>query len=89
MVALFRDVGTDEPRAVSRTFFDREGVKIALRFLGPVGGAAIKLDADEDVLGGLHIGEGVETVTAARMLGLNSPLMKSRFFSFASGLWRG
>ena len=38
--------------------------------MGPVGGAAIKLDADEDVLGGLHIGEGIETCMAARMLGL-------------------
>jgi putative DNA primase/helicase len=70
MVALFRDVRTDEPRAVSRTFLNREGVKIDRRFRGPVGGCAVKLDADEEVLGGLHIGEGIETCMAARMLGL-------------------
>ena len=70
MIALFREIRTDEPRAVSRTFFDAEGRKIERKFLGPVGGAAIKLDADETVLGGLHIGEGVETCMAARQLGL-------------------
>jgi hypothetical protein len=70
MVGLFRNIATDEPQAVSRTFLDPEGRKLERRFLGPVGGAAIKLDADEDVLGGLHIGEGIETCLAARKLGL-------------------
>ena len=70
MVALFRNVATDAPQAVSRTFLDREGRKINRMFKGPVGDAAIKLDADENVLGGLHIGEGVETCLAARQLGL-------------------
>jgi hypothetical protein len=37
--------------------------------LGPVGGAAIKLDADENVEQGLTIGEGFETCLAARALG--------------------
>jgi hypothetical protein len=66
MVALFRDVHTDEPRAVSRTFLDKDARKIERKFLGPVGGCAIKLDADDTVLGGLHIGEGIETCMAAR-----------------------
>ena len=70
MVALFRHIATDEPQAVSRTFLDHEGRKIGRKFLGPVGGAAVKLDADEDVLGGLYIGEGVETCMAARQIGL-------------------
>ena len=70
MLALFRNIRTDEPQAVSRTFLDREGRKLERKFLGPVGGAAIKLDADEDVLGGLHIGEGLETCTASRQIGL-------------------
>ena len=70
MLALFRNIVTNEPQAISRTFLDHEARKIERRFLGPVGGAAIKLDADEDVLGGLHIGEGIETCMAARMLGL-------------------
>ena len=70
MVALFRGIRTDRPQALSRTYLDDEGRKLGRKFLGPVGGAAIKLDADENVLGGLHIGEGVETCLAARQLGL-------------------
>ena len=76
MLALFRNIVTDEPQAISRTFLDHEGRKDITRapggrkFLGPVKGAAIKLDADEDVLGGLHIGEGIETCLAAQKLGL-------------------
>jgi hypothetical protein len=70
LLALFRNIHTDEPQAVSRTILDREGRKLKRMFAGPVGGAAIKLDPDEDVLGGLHIGEGVETCLAARALGL-------------------
>ena len=69
MIALFRNIKTDEPQAVSRIFLDRDGRKIGRKFLGPVGGAAIKLDSDDTVLGGLHIGEGVETCLAARQLG--------------------
>jgi hypothetical protein len=70
MVVLFRNVDTDKPQAISRTFLDREARKLGRKFLGPVGGAAVKLDPDENVLGGLHIGEGVETCLAARSLGL-------------------
>ena len=70
MIALFRNVLTDAPQAVSRTYLDREGRKLDRKFLGPVAGAAIKLDADDAVLDGLHIGEGVETCLAARQLGL-------------------
>jgi hypothetical protein len=70
MLALFRNISTGEPQAVSRTFLDREGRKLGRRLLGPVWGAAIMLDAFEDVLEGLHIGEGVETCMAARRLGL-------------------
>jgi putative DNA primase/helicase len=76
MLALFRNIQTSEPQAISRTFLDREARKDVTRapggrrFLGPTKGAAIKLDADEDVLSGLHIGEGIETSMAARMLGL-------------------
>jgi len=70
MVALFRNIVTDEPRAVSRTYLDNEGRKTERKFLGPVGGSAIKLDGDDAVLEGLHIGEGVETCLAARELGL-------------------
>jgi hypothetical protein len=69
MVALFREIETDEPQAISRTFLDQDGGKLGRKFLGPVGGAAVKLDPDGNVLGGLHIGEGVETCLAARQMG--------------------
>ncbi len=70
MLALFRNIVTNEPQAISRTFLDHDAQKRERKFLGPVGGAAIKLDADDEVLGGLHIGEGIETCMTARMLGL-------------------
>jgi hypothetical protein len=70
MLALFRDIRTDEPRALCRTFLDQDGRKIERKFLGPVRGCAVKLDADEEVTHGLHIAEGVETAMAARQLGL-------------------
>ena len=70
MLALFRNIVTNEPQAISRTFLDHRLQKRGRKFLGPVGSAAIKLDADEDVLGGLHVGEGIETCMAARMSGL-------------------
>jgi hypothetical protein len=70
MLALFRDIRTDEPRALCRTFLDQDGRKVERKFFGPVGGSAVKLDADEEVTHGLHIGEGVETCMAARQLGL-------------------
>jgi hypothetical protein len=66
MLALFRDVQSGEPRAVSRTFLDGDARKIERRFLGPVANAAIMLDPFDCVLGGLHIGEGLETCLAAR-----------------------
>ena len=67
MLALFRDVETSRPQAISRTFLDAEGRKLGRKFLGPVAGAAIMLDR----IGiALHVGEGVETCMAARQLGL-------------------
>jgi putative DNA primase/helicase len=70
MVALFRNIETNKPQAITRTFLNQEGWKIERKFLGPVSGAAIKLDDDADVTTGLHIGEGIETCLAARQLGL-------------------
>jgi hypothetical protein len=66
MLALFRDIRGNAPRAISRTFLDRDGRKLERKFLGPVGGSAVKLDTDDTVLECLHIGEGVETCLAAR-----------------------
>jgi putative DNA primase/helicase len=70
MLALFRNIATDSPQAIVRTFFDREGRKLERRFLGPTKGAAVKLDCDAEVTTGLHVGEGVETAMAGRQLGL-------------------
>lgn len=70
MLGLFRNILTGEPQAISRTFLDREGKKLGRKFLGPVAGAAIMLDAFDEVLEGLHAGEGVETCMAARQLRL-------------------
>jgi putative DNA primase/helicase len=69
IVYLFRDIHTDEPRGIHRTFLTADGEKIDRKMFGPVKGAAIKLDADDEVTYGLTIGEGVETCLAARQLG--------------------
>ena len=68
LVALFRDVVTDEPTAIQRVFLQPNGERIGRRMLGRVRGAAIKLDGDAEVAAGLHIGEGLETCMAARTL---------------------
>jgi hypothetical protein len=69
MVALFRDIGTNEPCGIHRTFLDCNRQKLGRKMLGRAKGAAIKLDANENVTLGLHIGEGVETCLAARLAG--------------------
>jgi hypothetical protein len=69
IVGLFRDICSDEPCGIQRVFLDIDGRKIERRMLGRSKGAAIKLDAHETVTLGLHIGEGIETVLAARQLG--------------------
>ena len=69
LLALFRNIMTGEPQAVSRIFLDRDARKIERKFLGPVNGASVMLDAFENVLEGLHIGAGVETCMTGRQLG--------------------
>ena len=71
MVALFRDIWTNAPCGIDRTFLDEAGAKRGRKMLGRARGAAIKLDADEDVTLGLHIGEGVETCLAAWFAGFH------------------
>jgi hypothetical protein len=70
MVTLMRDIRTDEPRAIQRTFLAEDGSKITRKMYGPAAGAAIKISADEDVTTGLFIGEGFETCLAAYIRGL-------------------
>jgi hypothetical protein len=69
ILSLYRGVISNEPRAIQRTTLGPRGIKIGRLSLGPVMGAAIKIDHDEDVEYGLVIGEGLETCLAGRQLG--------------------
>lgn len=69
MLALFRDIRTNEPCGIHRTFLDGADRKLHRKMLGRARDAAIKLDAEENVTLGLHVGEGVETCLAARLAG--------------------
>jgi hypothetical protein len=70
MIAAFRDIQTDRLTGINRTRLSPEGAKIDRRMLGVAAACAVKLDADDTVVGGLHISEGVETAMTARLLGL-------------------
>lgn len=67
MVALMRDVVTDRPVAVHRTYIDHTGHKTGRKMLGPCGSAAIKLAPATDVL---VVAEGLETALAATAAGM-------------------
>jgi hypothetical protein len=73
MVALFRHNISNEPVGVQRTRLPpggwARGMKMERLNLGPTSTGSIKIDDDDDVLHGLTIGEGTETVLAGRMLG--------------------
>jgi hypothetical protein len=69
MLAVMRNIDTNEVTAVQRTALSQTGEKIGRMALGRKTGAAIKLSADEDVTMGLAIGEGLETVLSAMQLG--------------------
>jgi hypothetical protein len=68
MVGLYRDIRTNEAKAIHRTALTSDGKKIDRKSIGPIGGCAIKLTADDDVTEGLTIGEGIETVLAGMAL---------------------
>jgi hypothetical protein len=69
MLAVMRNIYTDEVTAVQRTALTQTGEKIGRMALGPKTSAAIKFSADEDVTMGLAIGEGLETMLSAMQLG--------------------
>jgi Toprim domain-containing protein/CHC2-type zinc finger protein len=69
MLALFRDIRSNEPRAIHRIAIGPAGFKIGKMMLGPAAGCAVKLDADWNIEYGLTIGEGIETVLAGTALG--------------------
>lgn len=66
MVALFRDIKTDEPIGVSVTFLDKNAGKIERRFYGHIGSGAIKFSGFTD---SLSIGEGIESTLSGGVLG--------------------
>lgn len=70
MLTAFRAIEGDQLVAIHRTALTEDGCKIDRKMLGPVAGAAIKVDDDQDVEQGLTIAEGFETALAARLLGL-------------------
>jgi hypothetical protein len=71
MVCLLRDIKTDAPCGIHRTFLDRyTGERIGRKMVGVAKGAAIKLDSHESISSRLTIGEGVETALAAKLAGL-------------------
>ena len=69
IVAVMTDPLTALPTGgISRTYL-HEGQKVGkAKGLGPAG--VVRLSPDDDVLGGLHIGEGLETCLAAMSIGL-------------------
>ena len=69
MITAFRSIVDDTLQAIHRTALTSDGEKIGRKMLGPVAGAAIKIDVDHDVERGLTIGEGFETCLAAWTLG--------------------
>jgi putative DNA primase/helicase len=67
MVALFTGIISHKPQAIHRTPLTADGKKAGKPLtLAPTGGAVIRLDRDEDVGHGLHLGEGIETTLAGR-----------------------
>lgn len=70
MVCLMRDILTDEPKAIHRTFLTQDGKKVDRRMLGIAKGAAIKIDRQPGIDGRLTIGEGFETSLASRLADL-------------------
>jgi putative DNA primase/helicase len=69
MLTAFRTIVGDDLVAIHRTALTPDGRKTGRKMLGPVSGAAMKLDDDAEVTTGLTIAEGFETALAGRMLG--------------------
>jgi len=70
MLTLFRDIITNEPKAIQRTFLTADGKKIERRTLGPSSHAAIKLNTDPRGATQFYVGEGFESALAAYLSGL-------------------
>jgi hypothetical protein len=78
MIALVRNIKTNEPIALHRTaikpdgsgkFFDNASGRDNKKALGPIVGGVIKLTPDDAVSLGLGIGEGIETCMSVMQIG--------------------
>jgi hypothetical protein len=73
LVGAFRPIRNDDearpPTAIHRIGLRPDGTKIDKMMLGPVGGCAVKLDADDNVEEGLGVCEGIETGLRIRARG--------------------
>ena len=70
LVALVRDIVTDEPLGIHRTALSADGSKIGRpKALGAKSGGAIKLSSESSITTELTIGEGLETTLSAMQLG--------------------
>jgi hypothetical protein len=76
LVALFRDITTNEPRGVFRIAIGADLKKLGGMSLGAVTGAALKIFADEAVEQGLCVAEGLETALAASLVEHKGALLR-------------
>jgi hypothetical protein len=68
LLALYRDIISDEPRAIQRIAIATNLSKFDALSLGPTHDAAIKITPDVEVTSGLCVAEGVETAASAMMI---------------------
>jgi putative DNA primase/helicase len=72
MVAVMRDIKTNEPRAIHRTFLKHDGAgknAYGKMMLGAARGAVIKLSDEADVTLGLGLAEGIENALSLLVYG--------------------
>ena len=65
LLALFRDIVTDAPRAILRIAIADDLTKFGMLSLGSTTGAAMKISPDSEVMQGLCVAEGLETALSA------------------------
>lgn len=69
MVALMRDIRTNEPCGIHRTYLNQDATKLDRMMLGRAKGACVKLTDDSEVTSGLGIAEGIETALSVMRCG--------------------
>ena len=72
MVAMMRDVQSNEPRAIHRTFLKPDGTgkdDAGKKMLGRAAGTVIKISSDAHVTLGLGLAEGIETAMSLMAYG--------------------